>query len=67
MAHRSVVRMRRKLKALKPLVDCGKLTYDDIYMSVQSWRAYAYNFNSYHTVRSIEMLCSELFDEKVIL
>lgn len=59
--HRSVTRMRRKLKAMKVMVKNGKMTYADVYASWQSWRAYARHFNAYHTIRSMGTLYNRLF------
>lgn len=57
-----IVRMRRKLKKLKGLVDAGILTYDDVYNSMQSWLAHSYIANSYHARRNMLKLYNELFD-----
>lgn len=59
--HRSVTKMRQKLKALKTKVQAGILTYQDIYTSWQSWRAYALNFNAYRTIQSMGELYNRLF------
>lgn len=59
--HRSVTKMRQKLKALKTKVEAGILTYQDIYTSWQSWRAYALNFNAYRTIQSMGELYNRLF------
>lgn len=61
MHHDSVVRMRRKLKAFRLKVDQGIMTYTDVYQSWQSWRAYAKNFDAYHTIRSMAALYEKLF------
>lgn len=59
--HRSVTKMRRKLKTLKVMVENGKMTYADVYASWQSWRTYARHFNAYHTIRSMGTLYNRLF------
>lgn len=59
--HGSVVRMRRKLKAFQKKVEAGEMTYADVYQSWQSWRAYAKNFDAYHTIRSMAALYENLF------
>lgn len=56
------VRMRRKLKKFKHLVDEGKMTMDDVYNSIQSWYAHASIANSYKTRRSMLRLYNDLFD-----
>ena len=53
--------LARKLKALKTTVQAGILTYQDIYTSWQSWRAYALNFNAYRTIQSMGELYNRLF------
>jgi len=58
---RSVVKMRQKLKALKRKVDEGVMEYPDVYTSWQSWKAYASNFNAWHTIQSMSRLYDELF------
>lgn len=57
----SVTRERRKLKKLVRPYEEGKLTYQDIYMSWQSWKAYAQNFSAWHTIQSIGKLYDQLF------
>ncbi len=59
--HRSVTRMRRKLKAYQRFVTAGKMTMDDVYQSWQSWKAYASNFNAWHTIQSMAALYNKLF------
>lgn len=58
---RSVTRMRRKLKSFVKLVEQGILTPADVYMSWQSWKAYARHFDAYRTIRSMGKLYDELF------
>lgn len=58
---KSVVRQRRKLKALRRLLDAGKLTMEDVYTSFQSWRAYAMHFDAWHTINNMTSLYNELF------
>ncbi len=57
----SVTRARRKLKKLARFLDAGKLTYNDVYTSFQSWRAYAMNFDSWNTIQSMSLLFNTLF------
>lgn len=59
--HRSVTKMRRKLKAFQQKVADGIMTYKDVYQSWQSWRAYAANFNAYQTIQSMSNLYNQLF------
>lgn len=58
---KSVTKMRRKLKALRRMVDAGQLTTADVYQAYQSWRAYASHFDAWHTRRSIGDLYDQLF------
>ena len=64
---KSVVRQRRKLKALRRLLDYGKLTLDDVYTSFQSWRAYALHFDAWHTIKNMQTLYDQLFSFPNIL
>lgn len=57
-----IVRMRRKLKKFRKLVDCGAMTMDDVYNSMQSWLAHADVALSYRTKRSMLILYNQLFD-----
>lgn len=59
--HCSVTRMRRKLKSYQRFVAAGKMTMDDVYQSWQSWKAYASNFNAWHTIQSMAALYNKLF------
>lgn len=61
MAHRSVVRMRHKLKAFEQKVVNGRMTYQDVYQSWQSWKAYASNFNAWRSIQSVAALYNQLF------
>lgn len=57
----SVTRQRRKLKKLARMLEAGKICYEDVYTSFQSWRSYASNFDAWNTIRSMEQLFNELF------
>ncbi|MCD7805453.1 MAG: hypothetical protein LUH03_10010 [Oscillospiraceae bacterium] len=58
---RSVTVMRRKLKSFRRLVDEGKMTLEDVYISFQAWQAYALQFDAYWTLKSLRKLYTELF------
>lgn len=58
---RSVTKMRQKLKKFHRRYMEGKLSFDDIFVSWQSWREYARKFNAYKTVQSMSALYSRLF------
>lgn len=62
---RSVVKQRQKLKKLRKMLDIGKIEYDDVVQSFQSWKAYASNFNAYHTIKNMEALYNELFYKEI--
>ena len=62
LAKKSIVRMRRKLKKFRHLVDDGKMTLDDVYNSVQSWCAHTKVAMSYHAKKNMLKLYDELFD-----
>ena len=61
LAHKSIVRMRRKMKKFQRKVWSGIMTCADVYQSWQSWRAYARNFNAYHTITNMGRLYNKLF------
>lgn len=58
---RSVTKMRHKLKTFQRMVYQGKMSYDDVYQSFQSWRAYASTFNAKRTILSMTDLYNSLF------
>lgn len=57
-----IVRMRRKLKKFRGLVDSGDMTLDDVYNSMQSWLAHTKVAMSYHAKRNMLKLYNDLFD-----
>lgn len=57
-----IVRMRRKLKKFRRLVNEGKITLDDVYNSMQSWLAHSKVALAYHTRRNMLKLYNQLFD-----
>lgn len=59
--HKSVVRMRRKLKAFKGLVDRGEMCLHDVQTAYESWRGYQKHLNSHQTVKSMDELYFKLF------
>ena len=63
---RSVTKERRKLKAFVPMVESGHMTYQDVWTSFQSWRAYAMNFDAWHTIKNMSNLFDRLFIDPFI-
>lgn len=61
---KSVTRQRRKMKKLRKYVDAGKVTQADVWCAFQSWRAYAYHFNAYHTIQNMQRLYERLYIRK---
>lgn len=57
----SVTVQRRKLKKLRKKLDAGRMTFDDVYATWQSWRAYALTFDAWHTIQNMAALFNELF------
>ena len=57
----NIVRMRRKLKRFKNLLDKGILTLDNIKVSYISWKGYALKKDSYTTVKNMDNLFKKLF------
>ena len=62
LAKSGIVRMRRKMKKFRHLVDEGNMTMDDVYNSVQSWVAHSYVANSYHSRCNMMRLYNRLYD-----
>ena len=56
-----IVRMRRKLKKFKGLVDAEKMSLEDVYASMQSWLEHARIAKSYQTKKRMLKLYDELF------
>ena len=62
MAKAGIVRMRRKLKRLRGLVNIGKATLDDVFFSVKSWMGNAKKYcDAYRSRKSILNLYHKLF------
>ena len=58
----SALRMRRKLKKFKALIEAGKMGYADLRTAYQSWRGnYMRRFNAYHRVGFMDRLYNGLF------
>ena len=62
LSRQGVVRMRRKLKKFKTLLQDGKITLDDVYNSFQSWLSITSKVIPYKTKRSMLKLYNQLFD-----
>lgn len=62
--HKSLVRMRRKLKKLKKKLDTGAMTLKDVYASWQSWDAHLSNMDAHKEREEIRKLFKELYGEE---
>ena len=62
--HDSIVRERRKLKKFKRFYDEGKMTMKQIEQSYMSWRGSILKRDAYDSVRSMDALYFDLFEEK---
>lgn len=58
---KNIVRMRRRLKSFRRLVDEGYLTLDDVNHSYQSWLGHVSHLNAYRTVQNMNRLYRSLF------
>ena len=58
---RSVTRMRRKLKKLAVKLREGRMRFEDVRATWQSWKSYAARFHAWHTVQSMGKLYNSLF------
>ena len=61
LSHDGIVRMRRKLKKFKKLVDKEEMSLDDVYASMQSWLEHSRIAKSYKTRKRMLKLYDELF------
>lgn len=59
----NTLRMRRKLKKFKKLLEQGKITKADIYTSYQSYRSNLKKFNAFYLVKNMDMLYKQLFHD----
>lgn len=62
LTKQGIVRMRRKLKKFKHLVDEGRMTMDDVYNSMQSWYEHTRVAMAYHARKNMVKLYNELYD-----
>lgn len=60
----SVTRARRKIKKLHQLYKNEIITLGDVYGGIQSWLAYASNFDAFYTSQNMVKLCKQLFYER---
>ena len=65
--HKSVVRMRRKLKKFKLKLIKNILCLDDIKASYQSWVSHTLILNAYRTVTEMNKLYNILFEREVVV
>lgn len=63
--HKSVVRMRRKMKKLKRKLDAGTLEMSDIRASYESWKSHTIGLDAYRTLYSMDKLYHSLFGNEV--
>lgn len=63
LVRESVAKMRRKLVSFRRMVDDGRMTIEDVYMSFQSWRAYARCFNAHRSIRMTTDCLLNLYPE----
>lgn len=63
--HKSVVRMRRKMKKLKKKMLDGKLSFSDIRASYESWKSHISNLDIYRTMCEMDKLFNSLFENEV--
>lgn len=57
----SVKRARRKIRAFKKMYDAGMMSFDDVYMSVQSSLAYFKNYNDHNRLLRLRRLFYSTF------
>lgn len=64
--HKSVVRMRRKLKKLKKKVDAGILKISDVKQSFNSWKSHTKGLRIYWTMKNMVELMADIYGREVI-
>ncbi len=64
-ARKGITGMRRKLKKFRRWVDEGRMTFDDVNTSYQSWRGHLKKCNSYRTLKRMDKLFKKLFKEEL--
>ncbi|WP_288550237.1 reverse transcriptase domain-containing protein [uncultured Brachyspira sp.] len=60
-AKENIIRMRRKLKKVKKLLEKGKMTFNDIRNLYMSWRGHIKHFNSWRSTQRMHSLFYKLF------
>lgn len=58
---KSVTRQRRKLRKMAALLKEGRVTFEDVQMQYQSWRAHALRGNSKQLVKKMDRYFDEIF------
>ena len=58
-------RIRRKIKKFRHLVDEGRVDFDTVLQSYNSWTGHADHGNSYHLISEIDDLFFDLFREEM--
>lgn len=61
LTRKNITKRRRLLRKHKEMLDAGRINFETIRQSYQSWRGYAVKCDSYRTVRSMDKLFDELF------
>jgi hypothetical protein len=65
LSRNSIRAMRRKLAIFRRWLDEGKMDFEDIAQSYQSWRAYAQRCDSYRTLEAMDLRFMNLFTEEL--
>lgn len=63
--HKSVIRMRRKMKKLKRKMEAGILLMADVIASYESWKSHVKGLDVYKTLSSMDALYNSLFGIEV--
>lgn len=64
-ARKGITAMRRKLKKFRRWMDEGRMTFEDVNTSYQSWRGHLKKCNSYRTLKRMDKLFQSLFQEEL--
>ena len=61
LTRKNITKRRQLLRKQKQMLDEGRIQFETIRQSYQSWRGYAIKYDSYQTVQSMDKLFNELF------
>lgn len=61
LTRKNITKHRQLLRKQKKMLDEGRIDFETIWRSYQSWRGYAVKYDTFQTVRSMDALFDRLF------